>query len=71
MPAFGDIDREAQHRFINVVDVIADLDVPTIFVSEIALADFLAGTTIRPDAFRMVSRLQLLRVMGASRVSIH
>ena len=70
VPGFPDADIQAQQRFINVVDVIADLDVPTTFVSTHTLPEFLAGTTTRPDAFRMVSRLQLLTQHdGAARVS--
>ncbi|WP_298040345.1 cell division protein ZapE [uncultured Microbacterium sp.] len=61
LPVFADADPQAQQRFINVVDVLADLDVPTTFVSQHPLDDFLAGTNRRPDAFRMVSRLQLVR----------
>lgn len=61
VPAFADADAQAQQRFINVVDVLADVGIPTTFVSEHTLPEFLAGTTTRPDAFRMVSRLQLLR----------
>lgn len=61
VPAFADADPQAQQRFINVVDVLADADVPVTFVSRVGLDAFLAGTTERPDAFRMASRLQLLR----------
>ncbi len=61
VPAFADADAQAQQRFINVVDVLVDADVPTTFVSPLDLDAFLAGTSERPDAFRMASRLQLLR----------
>ncbi|MGO2746510.1 cell division protein ZapE [Microbacterium sp.] len=61
IPAFADADAQAQQRFINAVDVLVDADVPVTFVSPSGLDAFLAGTTERPDAFRMASRLQLLR----------
>lgn len=61
VPAFADADPQAQQRLINVVDVLADADLETTFVSRVDLDAFLAGTTKRPDAFRMASRLQLLR----------
>ncbi|MGP6178455.1 cell division protein ZapE [Microbacterium sp. A196] len=61
VPAFADADAQAQQRFINVVDVLVDADVPTTFVSPLDLDAFLSGTTARPDAYRMASRLQLLR----------
>lgn len=61
VPAFADTDPQAQQRLINVIDVLVDADVPTTFVSTTDLDAFLAGTTKRPDAFRMASRLQLLQ----------
>jgi cell division protein ZapE len=61
VPAFADADPQAQQRLINVIDVLVDADIPTTFVSAVDLDTFLAGTTKRPDAFRMASRLQLLQ----------
>ncbi|WP_136709548.1 cell division protein ZapE [Agromyces sp. H66] len=61
VPAFEDVDAEAQQRFINLVDVLVDADVGVTFVSDHDLATFLSGASSRPDAFRMASRLQLLR----------
>lgn len=61
VPAFVDADAQAQQRFINVVDVLADLDVATTFVSAVSRDAFLSGASERPDAFRTASRLQLLR----------
>lgn len=61
IPTFATAEAPAQQRFINMIDVLADADVPVNFVSPHALTEFLAGTTKRPDAFRMASRLQLLR----------
>ncbi|MCR2764512.1 cell division protein ZapE [Microbacterium sp. zg.B48] len=62
IPAFGDADAEAQQRFINLIDVLVDADVPTRFSSTVDLPVFLADASERPDAFRMASRLQLLKV---------
>ncbi|MGJ0118520.1 cell division protein ZapE [Williamsia sp. MIQD14] len=62
VPMFGAIDREAQQRFINLVDVLADRDVCVTFCSAHALDDFLTSAVAsRPDAFRMISRMRLLR----------
>ncbi|MGM7678863.1 cell division protein ZapE [Microbacterium sp. A94] len=69
VPAFDVVDREAQQRFINAVDVIADLGVATTFVSTHTLPEFLAAATARPDAFRMVSRMQLLRQTADRRMA--
>ncbi|MGM7670321.1 cell division protein ZapE [Microbacterium sp. A93] len=61
VPTFAAIGAPAQQRFINMIDVLADADVPVTFVSPHTRDAFLAGTSARPDAFRMVSRLQLLQ----------
>lgn len=61
IPEFEDADAQAQQRFINVIDVLVDDDVSVDFISEHPLTSFLAGASQRPDAFRMASRLHLLR----------
>ncbi|NDZ96978.1 cell division protein ZapE [Streptomyces sp. SID6673] len=60
IPLFDEASREAQQRFVNVIDILADTDTPTTFIATHTVADFLATETTRPDAFRMASRLQLL-----------
>lgn len=60
IPSFGAVDAEAQQRFINVIDVLVDANIPVRFSSTVDLFGFLADASIRPDAFRMASRLQLL-----------
>lgn len=67
IPAFGNAGTDAQQRFINLIDVLVDADVPVIFSSTVDLPGFLADASLRPDAFRMASRLQLLET--ASRTS--
>ncbi|MCR2783910.1 MULTISPECIES: cell division protein ZapE [unclassified Microbacterium] len=64
VPAFSAADPEAQQRFINLVDVLVDADVPVGFSAAVYLDDFLADASRRPDAFRMASRLRLLRNAG-------
>ena len=61
IPALANAGAEAQQRLINAVDVLVDADVQTTFASHLDLDAFLAGTTERPDAFRLASRLHLLR----------
>lgn len=63
VPLLREADLEAQQRFINLVDVLVDVDVDVCvhFVSTHELATFLEGATQRPDAFRLASRMQLLR----------
>lgn len=67
VPPFGDVDREAQQRFINLVDVLVDADVTASFTSRVNLPGFLASASTRPDAFRMASRLHLLRTEAVAR----
>ncbi|ARU51461.1 hypothetical protein CBR64_08190 [Cellulosimicrobium cellulans] len=55
-----DVDREAQQRFIAVVDVLVDADVELVVTSPHDLATFRGALPDRPDAFRMTSRLLLL-----------
>ena len=61
VPNFEDADADAQQRFINLIDVLVDIDVCATFVSSQSLTSFLRNASHRPDAFRMASRLQLLR----------
>lgn len=61
VPSFADTGREPQQRFINLVDVLVDADVTASFTSPLELTEFLAAASGRPDAFRMASRLRLLR----------
>ncbi|PYE15969.1 cell division protein ZapE [Williamsia limnetica] len=62
IPRFDDMDPEAQQRFINLVDILVEIDVRVSFVSPHSLPEFLtAATDHRPDAFRMSSRMQLVR----------
>ncbi|GGE96397.1 cell division protein ZapE [Mycetocola zhadangensis] len=69
IPRFDDADRESQQRFINLVDVLVDADVTVSFTSTLELSDFLVLASARPDAFRMSSRLRLLRSTTASEVA--
>ncbi|MFT4230876.1 MAG: hypothetical protein QM602_11350, partial [Microbacterium sp.] len=65
--SFGDVDPEAQQRFINLIDVLVDEDVTTSFTSRVGVTEFLAAASSRPDAFRMASRLRLLHSEPAAR----
>jgi len=67
IPPFGAVDAEAQQRFINLIDVLVDADIPVHFSSTVDLSGFLADASRRPDAFRMASRLQLLDTASRSR----
>ena len=60
VPLLTDVDREAQQRFIAVVDVLCDADVGLVVTSPHDLATFRAALPDRPDAYRMTSRLLLL-----------
>lgn len=60
MPSFDVADPEAQQRFINLVDILCDQDMPLFVTSDHSLEDFSTTAANRPDAFRMLSRLQLL-----------
>lgn len=66
IPSFGVVDAEAQQRFINVIDVLVDADIPVRFSSTVDLSGFLADASKRPDAFRMASRLGLLEATTPS-----
>lgn len=67
VPRLDTVDEEAQQRFIHAVDILADQEVTTWFVSEVSRERFLASAGPRPDAFRMVSRLALLAARGGVR----
>ncbi|MEZ3161144.1 cell division protein ZapE [Microbacterium sp. BWT-B31] len=66
IPSFSAVDAEAQQRFINLVDVLADAEIAVRFSSRVDLSGFLADASERPDAFRMASRLQPLRTTTRS-----
>lgn len=66
IPSFGAVDAEAQQRFINLIDVLVDADVPVRFSSTVDLPGFISAASKRPDAFRMTSRLQLLQATTQS-----
>lgn len=61
VPDFADVGREAQQRFISVLDILSDADIPVFLFSARDRQAFCTSAGTRPDAFRMVSRLQLLR----------
>ncbi|ORM36470.1 cell division protein ZapE [Williamsia sp. 1135] len=61
VPLLRDTNPEAQQRFINLIDVLVDADVRLHFISPHELTTFLESAVHRPDAFRMASRMQLLR----------
>lgn len=61
IPRFNSTDAEAQQRFINLVDVLVDANMPVDFFAAVDLNDFLEDASQRPDAFRMASRLRLLQ----------
>lgn len=66
VPTFDTAGPEAQQRLINVIDILCDSDVQTTIVSSASAGEFREGARNRPDAFRMLSRLQLLRNMPAA-----
>lgn len=73
VPLLTAVDREAQQRFVAVVDVVCDADVELVVTSPHDRGTFLAARTDRPDAFRTASRLQLLDActdLGVARATI-
>lgn len=60
IPSFDAVDEQAQQRFINLIDVLVDAEIPACFSSIVSLQCFVEASSGRPDAFRMASRLQLL-----------
>ena len=67
VPQFTSADPEAQQRFINLVDILVDANVPVDFFAAVDLDGFLDDASVRPDAFRMASRLRLLQTTAASK----
>lgn len=65
IPPFSAADPEAHKRFINLIDVLVDADVPVDFFAAVDLHDFLEDASQRPDSFRMASRLRLLQTTAA------
>lgn len=61
VPSFADADAQAQQRLINAVDVLCDADVRTTVASPLTIDEFRLSGDDRPDAFRLMSRMQLLR----------
>ncbi|MFB8385892.1 AFG1/ZapE family ATPase [Microbacterium sp. NPDC055910] len=51
IPPLADADPEAQQRFISLIDVLVDADVPVAFSSPVDLPGFLTNAAARPDAF--------------------
>ncbi|MGU3291364.1 cell division protein ZapE [Williamsia sp. M5A3_1d] len=63
IPRFGAMGSESQQRFINLIDILVDRDVRTTFCSVHTIDEFLtSAVTMRPDASRMASRMQLLHL---------
>lgn len=60
IPRLDHVDPEAQQRFINLIDVLVDSDIPVAFRSEHTLDAFLDSVSARPDAFRTKSRMRLI-----------
>jgi cell division protein ZapE len=60
VPVFRDMNPEFQKRFVNVIDVLCDMDTRLIVTSPVTRDEFVANAEELPDAFRMTSRLQLL-----------
>lgn len=60
VPLLTDVDREAQQRFVAVVDVLCDADVELVVTSPHPRDAFVAARPPRPDAFRTASRTLLL-----------
>lgn len=61
VPDLRSAGREPAQRFANVVDVLYDRDVTTIFLSSIALEDFARGDLVPLDIARIESRLGQLQ----------
>lgn len=71
IPLFDEAGREAQQRFINVIDILTDTDTPATFIATHTVEEFLATDSARPDTFRMASRLQLLRSQQRDNSSLY
>lgn len=61
VPPLDEVGHSAQQRFVSLIDVLVDADVPLDVHSSVDLEVFLSRTAGRPDAFRMASRLRLLQ----------
>lgn len=61
VPSFEQVGREAQQRFITVIDILTDADTTLWVTSPLTAGQFREHAEQRPDAYRMVSRLRLLR----------
>ncbi|BAJ73260.1 predicted ATPase [Microbacterium testaceum StLB037] len=61
VPPLDEVGPSAQQRFVNLIDVLVDADVHLDVHSSVDLEVFLERAATRPDAFRMASRLRLLR----------
>lgn len=61
VPPLDEVGPAAQQRFMNLIDVLLDADVRLDVHSAVDLEAFLSRAAGRPDAFRMASRLRLLR----------
>lgn len=61
VPSFAQADPESQQRFINLIDILSDADLPLCITSDLSPGQFHHTAAQRPDAFRMLSRLQLLQ----------
>lgn len=62
VPRLETVDREAQQRFANVVDVLVDSDVRLTLVSDHPLKDIVGGEAL--DLARTASRLELINTTG-------
>ena len=61
VPPLDEVGPAAQQRFVNLIDILVDADVHLDVHSSIDLEVFLERAAGRLDAFRMASRLRLLR----------
>ncbi len=61
VPPWDEVGPAAQQGFVNLIDVLADADVHLDVHASVDLDVFLERAVGRPDAFRMASRLRVLR----------
>jgi cell division protein ZapE len=62
VPRLETVDREAQQRFANVIDVLVDADVRLTLVSDHKLSEIVGGNSL--DLARTASRLELINTTG-------
>ncbi|MET9631138.1 cell division protein ZapE [Lentzea sp. NPDC006480] len=62
VPRLETVDREAQQRFANVVDVLVDKDIRLTLVSDHPLHEIVGGNSL--DLARTASRLELINTTG-------